>query len=318
MPQLWRIVHCRPPGAWHGLLTRAAPARASRLGPPGPPPTVQQMAELLHRQRAYLDSLYIEDHAGEWVFSAEGLAAVLAAATADGSSLTYLHFDASNEVLSSAAAALRGASSLTALELHGRPYGVPLRWAQACSSLHQLRSLSVVADMDDFLPAESLQHLTALTHLKLAPTRGAVLRTLLACPTSLARLELSNAGILWPHNWEGGEAVVPGLPGPVHPGSAVLALLAAGESPELPAAGSVGAALLPCWWRLQCLCIRSCTMDASVFAGEPMARCTIHFHMPECVVSIRFADRRPRHQQPPGRLVCTMYAPNKPLLPPQP
>lgn len=91
---MWQYVHCRAPPAAPRPRRAAVPASAASQPREQVPdrclPTAEQLAMLLRRQRAYLRRLHLEQGAVAGGEAAELLAAVLAAATADGSGLEEL------------------------------------------------------------------------------------------------------------------------------------------------------------------------------------------------------------------------------------
>ncbi len=99
-PAVWQSVHCRKRSAPYLRRTVAPEGDAEQQEPARRPPTAQQLAALLGRQRAHLRRLTLAENAGHWdvpaepmtavLAAAEPMAAVLAAATGDGSGLTDL------------------------------------------------------------------------------------------------------------------------------------------------------------------------------------------------------------------------------------
>lgn len=90
-PEVWQYVHCRRAGPARYLLRSLAPTSDGEQREPGRrPPTLQELARLLSRQRAHLRRLTVEENAGDWENAAQALAVVLTAATTVGSGLTDL------------------------------------------------------------------------------------------------------------------------------------------------------------------------------------------------------------------------------------
>ena len=205
-----------------------------------------------------------------------------------------------------------GAAQLTSLVLRPMRGHIPsLRWDQFGSRLAQLHSLSLTGRLQHFEAADSLSQLTALTRLRLANahnTAPEVSFALLACPGSLARLELSGVAIQPPDEPElegvgvlqlppaalaflqqwgappgaqlpaaaqappGAQqaAAVPAQPAAAGQAGAAAAQPAVEPPPPPPAAGSIGASLLPRWQRLEHLRLHNCQFVASVLQGGRM------------------------------------------------
>lgn len=90
-PEVWQYVHCRRAGPARYLRRSLAPTSGGEQREPGRrPPTLQELARLLSRQRAHLRRLTVEENAGDWENAAQAVAVVLTAATTVGSGLTDL------------------------------------------------------------------------------------------------------------------------------------------------------------------------------------------------------------------------------------
>lgn len=205
-----------------------------------------------------------------------------------------------------------GAAQLTSLVLRPMRGHIPsLRWEQFGSRLAQLHSLSLTGRLQHFEAADSLSQLTALTRLRLAnahSTAPEVSFALLACPGSLARLELSGVAIQPPGEPElegvgmlqlppaapaylqqwgappGAQLVAAAQPpagaqqaaaAPAQPAAAGQAGAAAAQPaveppPPPPGAGSIGASLLTRWQQLEHLRLHNCQFVTSVLQGEWM------------------------------------------------
>ncbi|KAI7840516.1 hypothetical protein COHA_005815 [Chlorella ohadii] len=209
-PAVWQSVHCRKRSAPYLRRTVAPEGDAEQQEPARRPPTAQQLAALLGRQRAHLRRLTLAENAGHWdvpaepmtavLAAAEPMAAVLAAATGDGSGLTDLTLVISEQLPDFVMETLPGsAAQLTSLVLRPLRGHIPfLRFAQFDGRLAQLRSLSLTGRFQTGEAAEQLSQLTALTRLRLAsaqPGQPDVSLALLACPGGLARLELFGVSV---------------------------------------------------------------------------------------------------------------------------
>lgn len=312
-PEVWQYVHCRRAGPARYLLRSLAPTSDGEQREPGRrPPTLQELARLLSRQRAHLRRLTVEENAGDWENAAQALAVVLTAATTVGSGLTDLSLFVAEQLSDHVMEVLPGgAAQLTSLVLRPMRGHIPsLRWEQFGSRLAQLHSLSLTGRLQHFEAADSLSQLTALTRLRLAnahSTAPEVSFALLACPGSLARLELSGVAIQPPGEPElegvgmlqlppaapaflqqwgappGAQLVAAAQPpagaqqaaaAPAQPAAAGQAGAAAAQPaveppPPPPGAGSIGASLLTRWQQLEHLRLHNCQFVTSVLQVLP-------------------------------------------------
>lgn len=196
-PEIWQNVQRR----WPRPGTAAASAAAVEQ------PTAEQLAALLHRQRAHLRRLQLEQGAwsvGDSTDPAETLARVLAAACSEGSGLTDITLALSGELPDAVmrvsataqpgmrcgglmlapiimpelpgpptlAQALPGAAQqLTSLTLKPLRKELALRWAQLGAGLSQLAKLTLTASLDRAGPRagppDALSTLDGLTMLRL-------------------------------------------------------------------------------------------------------------------------------------------------------